>query len=707
MNLPGKLNNNLAVKYIDLFCGIGGFRIATEAVCQEFNVKPICVFSSDVDKDAALTYQANFGELPHGDITKIAASDIPSHDLLFAGFPCQPFSICGNLEGFEDTRGTLFFDIARIIKAKQPYAFVLENVKQLQGHNQGHTLRRIISVLEDLGYYVRYKVLNALDFGLPQKRERIFIVGFIEPISFDWSFKKIPMISLSKVIENKVDTSYYASERIRRNRLAKYEGEISQHTTIWHENKSGHISSYPYSCAMRAGASYNYLLVNGERRLTEREMLRLQGFPDLFKIVSSYSAMRRLAGNSVAIPCVSFILRSIFKSVINHNLAKEVITKGYLNSFKPIQMKLFQVDTMNIETAKERLDSIIKKTRTRYYKPTQIAEVLYRARVHQDIDISNVESYRTHSKKWRDKVSKILLNASSISSSRFQDDVWNDNAMPARILAVLDRVNKEGSGIVERYIYYRFLERQGGIVAVMEKLKQAQTSPESLNISEFFELFRNKIGLKKSVDKCYEVVTYSILETVVTALETKITVQVSSDKQELLREFASLAKVLLNIDSEQMEWTELAHIYRVGVTNAADRGLDMWANFGIAIQVKHLTLNENHVRQITDQIESDSIVIVCRDADASVINTILKQISWAKRVRGIIKESELIQWYDKCLRGKFSDPLSLQLIQLLLTSFEAELPEASSYANRITNFCARRNYDKLFPTSLWQTEIDL
>ncbi len=120
MDLFRTINNHSSLRYIDLFSGIGGFRIATEIVCKEFNIKPICVFSSDIDKDAVLTYEANFGEKPNGDITKISAKQIPEHDILYAGFPCQPFSICGNLEGFDDTRGTLFFEIARIIKEKKP-----------------------------------------------------------------------------------------------------------------------------------------------------------------------------------------------------------------------------------------------------------------------------------------------------------------------------------------------------------------------------------------------------------------------------------------------------------------------------------------------------------------------------------------------------------------------------------------------------------
>ncbi|TRU95645.1 MAG: DNA (cytosine-5-)-methyltransferase, partial [Microcystis wesenbergii Mw_QC_S_20081001_S30D] len=136
MNL---LKNQEKIRFIDLFCGLGGFRVAIEQVCRQKNLASDCVFSCDIDKDAQAIYHANFGDKPQGDITEIAALDIPEHDILMAGFPCQPFSICGDLKGFEDTRGTLFFEIARILKAKQPAAFILENVKQLQGHQQGKT----------------------------------------------------------------------------------------------------------------------------------------------------------------------------------------------------------------------------------------------------------------------------------------------------------------------------------------------------------------------------------------------------------------------------------------------------------------------------------------------------------------------------------------------------------------------------------------
>jgi DNA (cytosine-5)-methyltransferase 1 len=303
------------IRFIDLFCGIGGFRIAMEQACAERSLPATCVFSSDLDPDAQAFYHANFGEEPHGDITKIPVATIPDHDVLFAGFPCQPFSICGDRRGFDDIRGTLFFDIARILETKRPAAFVLENVKMLVGHDKGRTLRRILEIVNDLGYKTDYKVLNALDFGLPQKRERVFIVGFHQQQLFSWPQSTIPMRPLEDILEQNVPEFYYASQHIRTNRKNLYQGKPLAGDTIWHENKGGHISAYPFSCALRAGASYNYLLVNGERRLTEREMLRLQGFPDNFKIVRGYSATRRLAGNSVAIPCVKAVVHAILDAL--------------------------------------------------------------------------------------------------------------------------------------------------------------------------------------------------------------------------------------------------------------------------------------------------------------------------------------------------------------------------------------------------------
>ena len=304
--------NPIGYRFIDLFCGIGGFRYAITNVGKALKTPVKCLFSSEIDKECQKAYTKNFKEIPEGDITKIDAKNIPDHDILLAGFPCQPFSIIGKLRGFEDTRGTLFFDIARILETKKPYAFVLENVKLLIGHNNGETISHIMETLGDLGYHSSYKVLNALDFGLPQKRERAFIVGFRKPCSFDWPKPKIQMKPLSRILETDVPKEYYASDHIRKKRLSKK--SPTKELTIWHENKAGNISAYPFSCALRAGASYNYLLVNGERRLTSREMLRLQGFPDSFKITSSYTQLRKQAGNSLPVPVAQAVIKNVFNA---------------------------------------------------------------------------------------------------------------------------------------------------------------------------------------------------------------------------------------------------------------------------------------------------------------------------------------------------------------------------------------------------------
>ncbi len=312
------------LNYIDLFCGIGGFRLAMEDAASRIKLETDCVFSSDIDEECRRAYCSNFSEMPWGDITSINASEIPDHDILLAGFPCQPFSIIGHMKGFEDTRGTLFFDIARILEAKQPRAFVLENVKLLVGHNRGQTLARIIETIKNLGYECDYKVLNALDFGLPQKRERIFIVGALEPEAvFQWPVGGVPMRPLKHILESNIPAKHYASAHIVARRKEKVRGDkLPAAPNIWHENKGGNVAVHPFSCALRAGASYNYLLVDGKRRLTPREMLRLQGFPDDFKIVCNDSQTRKQAGNSLPAPVASQVISNLLR-VIDFNPARK------------------------------------------------------------------------------------------------------------------------------------------------------------------------------------------------------------------------------------------------------------------------------------------------------------------------------------------------------------------------------------------------
>ena len=301
---PQETSADQPQKFVDLFCGIGGFHIAG----TNLGLDP--VFACDIDENARSTYRANFGLDPAGDITALGVDDIPDHDLLFAGFPCQPFSIIGNRRAFADPRGTLWFELVRIINGKRPRGLVLENVKQLTTVSRGSVIRQILKDLTELGYSADFRILNALDFGLPQKRERTIIVATLDKFDrFPWPTEPPPMKPLSEILEQKPHPKYYASERIRLKRQTAHQSIIKP--AIWHENKAGNVSSHPWACALRAGASYNYLLVDGERRLTPREMLRLQGFPDEFMIVCNDSQTRKQVGNAVPVPMVEAAIKGV------------------------------------------------------------------------------------------------------------------------------------------------------------------------------------------------------------------------------------------------------------------------------------------------------------------------------------------------------------------------------------------------------------
>ena len=297
--------------FIDLFAGIGGIRLGYQLNGGR------CVFSSEWDKDAAKTYYFNFGERPCGDIQKIDPKSIPDFDVLLAGFPCQPFSIIGDKEGFKhETQGTLFFNIEKILLEKRPKAFMLENVRNLTAHDNGRTFKVILSHLRNAGYDVHYKVLNALDYGVPQKRERIIICGFRKKVDFEFP-PPMPIEQRKTVAdiidaEAEKDKSLFVRPAIRKSRLERLKDKQFPRPYISHENVAGSITPHNFSCALRAGASANYILINDERRPSAREMLRIQGFPDEFKIVVNYGQIKHQTGNSVAVP----VIRAVAERVI-------------------------------------------------------------------------------------------------------------------------------------------------------------------------------------------------------------------------------------------------------------------------------------------------------------------------------------------------------------------------------------------------------
>lgn len=320
-------------RFIDLFAGIGGIRLAMESSGFE------CVFSSEWDRFAARTYQENFQETPFGDIRQLQTQDLPAFDILCGGFPCQPFSIAGvskknalgRLHGFlDETQGTLFFEIARIIKATEPQAILLENVKNLVSHNGGKTLQTILNVLEkDLGYHVKWRVLNA-SAVLPQNRERIFLAGFRSAAAADaFCFPDLtgsPV--LETILEKNVEERYFLSDKLW-NYLQDYKEK---------HRKAGH--GFGFSLADRNGIartlSARYFKDGSEilipekgknpRRLTPRECARLMGFPESFRIVVSDTQAYRQFGNSVAVPVVAAVAANL-KTALENSMMKRQVSR--------------------------------------------------------------------------------------------------------------------------------------------------------------------------------------------------------------------------------------------------------------------------------------------------------------------------------------------------------------------------------------------
>lgn len=301
------------LKMIDLFAGIGGIRLGFE---QAFGQDVQCVFSSEIDKYAIQTYQANHqNELVHGDITQIETDDIPEHDILLAGFPCQPFSQAGLKKGFNDTRGTLFFDIERILLAKKPQVFLLENVKQLKGHDKGRTLQVILEHLKQAGYKVYVDVLKARDFGIPQNRERIYLVGFLNH-TVDFSFPE-PINQETKVgdiLESQVDDKYTISDKLwaghQRRKIANQANGKGFGYGLFHEK-----SPYTNTISARYYKDGSEILIEqankNPRKITPREAARLQGFPETFQIPVSDAQAYRQFGNTVCVPVIRAIAEQI------------------------------------------------------------------------------------------------------------------------------------------------------------------------------------------------------------------------------------------------------------------------------------------------------------------------------------------------------------------------------------------------------------
>jgi DNA (cytosine-5)-methyltransferase 1 len=334
-----KLNDK--IKIIDLFAGIGGIRLGFE-IASKNNIE--CVFTSEWNKYSVCTYTSNFDDLViHGDITKINEELVPEHDILLAGFPCQPFSQAGLKKGFSDTRGTLFFDIERILIAKKPQAFLLENVKQLRGHDKGKTLSTIIEHLKAIGYdNVQYEVLKARDFGLPQNRERIYIVGFLDKtVKFEFPKPLGITTKVGDILEQKVDEKYTISNKLweghQRRKITNKEKGKGFGFGIVNEN-----SEYTNTISARYYKDGSEILVEQKgknpRKLTPREAGRLQGFPDSFIIPVSDNQAYQQFGNSVAVNVIEKVAEQILKHIKITPDEKQLVQKPTNKKLRTVEV---------------------------------------------------------------------------------------------------------------------------------------------------------------------------------------------------------------------------------------------------------------------------------------------------------------------------------------------------------------------------------
>jgi DNA (cytosine-5)-methyltransferase 1 len=315
---PGEMPAKFS--FIDLFAGIGGMRIPFDELGGK------CVMTSEIDKHALETYRHNFQDFEHsfvGDITQVQIEDIPSHDILLGGFPCQPFSHAGHKKGFEDTRGTLFFDIARILEAKRPKAFLLENVRGLMWHDSGNTFKRILEIGSQ-SYHVSHKVLDAKDFGLPQTRKRVYLVGldketFSKPFDFDSLESPAAALSVGDILESDAEESLTLSDRLWEGHKTRKKKHLELGNGFGYRMVNA-SSLYTPTLSARYFKDGSEILVEqigqNPRKLTPREGARLQGFPESFILNASKMQAFRQLGNAVPISVVRAIAEKLVPELL-------------------------------------------------------------------------------------------------------------------------------------------------------------------------------------------------------------------------------------------------------------------------------------------------------------------------------------------------------------------------------------------------------
>lgn len=355
----------------------------------------------------------------------------------------------------------------------------------------------------------------------------------------------------------------------------------------------------------------------------------------------------------------------------------------------------------DIAHAKSALDSLATKSRAHFYKPMQIAEILRKYRLGQEnINPLNVETYRTKSKKWRDDVSVVLTGNTSTSSARFQDNLFEQNAIPPNVMNILAQENNRTNGAVEAYIYGLFAKRLGSISSSVQYCQEHDK--DTFKLEDFLKSFWLESGLRRSIDKVFESVVFALFSAIVVGIEAEVELSYNLEKKPIILEFEDFTKAVLNLSLSEAVFKTSASVHRIGATNAADRGLDIWTNFGVIVQIKHLSLTEGVAEDVCNSLSADRIVIVCKQAEQAVITSLLTQIGWKSKIQSVITEKQLIKWYEKALRGKFSDLLGSNLLLLLQNEIQKEFP--STLDDTFINFYKARNYHLLPVDDIWLPE---
>ncbi|MBX3360460.1 MAG: HaeII family restriction endonuclease [Phycisphaeraceae bacterium] len=354
--------------------------------------------------------------------------------------------------------------------------------------------------------------------------------------------------------------------------------------------------------------------------------------------------------------------------------------------------------TETVVIAKGRLDRLIANARNQLLMPITIAESLHRI-TNGTVQAGDSDTIRRASYHWCAAITLKLFGKNLSLNRSYWDKLFSDHVPPAS-LAVLAKENSLGNGVVEAYVYARLRQTVGSLARIRDSITNASSAGFSL--VEFLSSFEQDPKLRRSVDKAYEVVVHALFNAIATRVNAQVTISVSASETAILGDFQDFCRMLLGVDVEQPSRTVNAKLHRVGGANSRDGGVDLWANFGPAVQVKHIALDIDSVPPMVNSVSADQIVIVCRDAEKDVIDSVLKQVGLGERVRGIITKSDLVRWYGLALGPRHAAAMSAALFKSLLAEFDDEFALADPTA--INAFAEERGYDRLTLDGVWSVD---